>query len=183
MIDLRHKGLPFTVMVGGEPFLIKTDFRDWLQFGELIKEDATLDKFLYLFEGKYPTDGTAMIEALLEFYENPNATPHDTGEGGNDKAVDYVLDGEYIYGAFMQAYHIDLMDIEYMHWHKFKALILCLPNNTMLKEIMNLRSWKKDSIDYETQCRRSREIWSLPRATSEQDEELILEINELFYNC
>lgn len=185
MIDLRQKGLPFTIMVGGKPFLIKTDFRDWLQFGELIKEDATLDKFLYLFEGKYPTDGAAMIEALLEFYENPNVTPHDTGEGGNDKVVDYILDGEYIFGAFMQAYGIDLVECEYMHWHKFKALILCLPNDTMLKEVMNLRSWEKSNIDYEAQCRRNKEMWRLPSdtMTAEEQEEIMADINEEFYNC
>lgn len=181
MIDLRYKDLPQAIEVNGKSFLINTDFRDWIKVGELFKQDATLDEYLFLFKKDIPTD-PAFIQAVQQFFYNPNATPKNNGESG-DPILDYVLDGEYIYGAFMQAYHIDLMDIKYMHWHKFKALILCLPNNTMLKEIMNLRSWKKDSIDYETQCRRSREIWSLPRATSEQDEELILEINELFYNC
>lgn len=181
MIDLRYKDLPQAIEVNGRSFLINTDFRAWIKVGELFKQDATLDEYLFLFKKDIPTD-PAFIQAVQQFFYNPNATPKNNGESG-DPILDYVLDGEYIYGAFMQAYHIDLMDIEYMHWHKFKALILCLPNNTMLKEIMNLRSWKKDSIDYETQCRRSREIWSLPRATSEQDEELILEINELFYNC
>ena len=185
MIDLRQKGLPFTIMVGGEPFLIRTDFRDWLQFGELIKEDATLDKFLYLFEDKHPTDGTAMIEALLEFYENPNATPHDTGEGENMEVVDYILDGEYIFGAFMQAYGIDLVECPYMHWHKFKALVLCLPNDTMLKEIINFRSWKKDNTDYEAQCRRNKEVWRLPSdtMTAEEQAEIMADINDEFYNC
>ena len=185
MIDLRQKGLPFTIMVGGEPFLIKTDFRDWLQFGELIKEDATLDKFLYLFEGKHPTDGTAMIEALLEFYENPNATPHDTGEAGNAKAVDYILDGEYIFGASMQTYGIDLIECGYMHWWKFKALFISLPSTCKISEIMGLRTWRKDSRDYEAQCRHNKEVWRLPSdsMTAEEQAEIIADINDEFYNC
>ena len=46
-----------------------------------------------------------------------------------------------------------------------------------------IESWKKDNTDYETQCRRNKEIWSLPHENSAHDEELMNEINELFYNC
>ena len=41
----------------------------------------------------------------------------------------------------------------------------------------------KDNTDYETQCRRNKEVWSLPHENSAHDEELMNEINELFYNC
>ena len=37
MIDLRKRNLPNTICVNGGFFSIKTDFREWLKFGELIK--------------------------------------------------------------------------------------------------------------------------------------------------
>ena len=181
MIDLRYKDLPQAIEVNGRSFLIDTDFRAWIKVGELFKQDATLDQYLFLFTKDIPTD-PVFIQAVQQFFYNPNVTPKFSDDSGYP-VLDYVLDGEYIYGAFMQAYHIDLVDIDYLHWHKFKALVLCLPNNTMLKEIMGLRSWKKDNTDYETQCRRNKEVWSLPHENSAHDEELLNDINELFYNC
>ena len=45
--------------------------------------------------------------------------------------IDYVEDGEYIVGSFMQAYGIDLTICD-MHWHMFKALLLSLPENSKM---------------------------------------------------
>lgn len=181
MIDLCSKDLPQAVMVDGKSFLINTDFRYWIKFGELVKKDETLDKFLYLFKNKVPQN-PEFFNALMDFYNNPNATPKSSSSNGND-IIDYVLDGEYIYGSFMQAYHIDLIDIEYLHWHKFKALVLCLPNSTKLSEIMSIRSWEKNNISYERQCQKNKDAWELPRSQSPIEDETMKEINELFYNC
>lgn len=181
MIDLRCRDLPQAIEVNGKSFLINTDFRYWIKFGELVKQDETLDKFLYLFKNKVPQD-PEFFNALMDFYNNPNATPKSPPSNGND-IIDYVLDGEYIFGSFMQAYHIDLVDIEYMHWHKFKALLLCLPSSSKMMEIMSLRGWEKDNTSYERQCQKNRDAWALPRRITEKEDETMKEINDLFYNC
>ena len=57
MIDLRKKNLPNTICVNGGFFSIKTDFREWLKFGELIKsKDLKAKQVLYLFKNEIPSE-------------------------------------------------------------------------------------------------------------------------------
>ena len=66
MIDLS-KGLPNTITVDGKPYLIKTDFREWLKFAKLVEEkDTTLADIVYLFEGEFPQ--TDFSQELVEFF-------------------------------------------------------------------------------------------------------------------
>lgn len=198
MIDLRKRGLPDAIEVDGESFFIKTNFRDWLKFGEIIDsvqfktwmesdfvEDTGLSfkDFFFLFDGNIP--GSNFIPQLIMFYMNPNETPKDSGSRKNYvQSFDYICDGEYIVGSFMQAYHIDLTEIEYMHWHMFKALFTCLPENTMIKNIMSMRTWdeRDEKRKHEEQRRKLREAWELPK-NSVVDVEILEEINQEFYNA
>ena len=118
MIDLTQKDLPTTILVNGKSIFINTDFRVWLNFwktkkvnySDLIKDNTTL----------LESDREALDSALINFLYNPNEYPKSSG-GSGEKIIDYYLDGEYIYSAFMTQYHIDLLEVD-MHWHKFKAL-------------------------------------------------------------
>ena len=187
MIDLRHKGLPDHIEVAGKSYLIYTDFREWLKVSEvlkdkyvdildlafIIKDDITVFDLL--------TNKQQFLEQILAFYTNPNVTPHDTGNSSN-VIVDYILDGEFIVGSFMQSYGIDLTTCD-MHWHMFKALFLSLPEDCKINQIMTLRSYKKSSMKYEAQCEHLKSIWSLPNSISREDSEIMEEINKEFYNC
>ena len=79
----------------------------------------------------------------------------------------------------MQAYGIDLTSVD-LHWHMFKALFLSLPEDTKIKQIMQMRGYKKDNKSYERQSEELKRAWSLNK-TSTQDID-ISDINELFYN-
>lgn len=199
MIDLRQKGLPDAIEVDGKLFYIKTNFRDWLKFGEIvdsrefkdwIESDFVVENgisfrdFFFLFDGEIPRAN--FITNLLAFYINPNETPHDNISDKKDiQSFDYIRDGEYIVGSFMQAYHINLTEIEYMHWHMFKALFVCLPGDTMIKEIMSMRTWNErdDKRKYEEHKRKLREVWELPKKNGVRDIEILEEINKEFYNA
>lgn len=185
MIDLRRTGLPNTIIVDGSPFKVKTSFRLWIEFGNLInKKDVTLGDLVFLFDvediSQLPI-GKNFYPQLVEFYINENATPSNDGTDSSERAIDYVLDGEYIYGSFMQAYHIDLTQCD-LHWHQFKALLLCLPDDTKIKEIMSIRTWKKDNTKHETLALRAKQAWKLPEITTQEEQELLDEINREFYN-
>ena len=126
MIDLTKKDLPKAIEVNGKSILLNTDFRVWLEFfktnkviyGNLIKniKELTLN------------DKEELDIKLEEFLYNKNEYPqYESGSsenesGSSEKIIDYYLDGEYIYSAFMTQYHIDLLETD-MHWHKFKALV------------------------------------------------------------
>lgn len=178
MIDLRIKGLPETIVVNGDSFLIKTDFREWLKFGELIKKkDLQYEELEYLFVDRIPL--VDYFPALLDFYTNDNATPK-KAQTGTENVLDYILDGEYIFGSFWAEYGLNLAICD-LHWHEFKALFLCLPDNSKIKEIMGIRGYKKTSKKEEQIRQELKEIWALPTQT-EIDEDLLQEINDLFYN-
>ena len=183
MIKL-HNSLPNTITVGGREFFVKTDFRYWLLFDEIVsKGKFQLGEVAFIFEDEVPKCN--YINELMEFFNNPNSTPRKT-KGGSTRVLDFQEDGEYIYASFMSAYGIDLLDEELlMHWHQFKALVMGLPKGTIMSEIMSIRGWKKskDKIDkmYEDQKR----AWALPESKTnrEEEEELEEQLAEIFYNA
>ncbi len=174
MINLRVRGLPNTIEVGGSPFSIKTDFREWLRFAEIVKEmNKYLVKDLYfLFQDKIPVQNPFL--ELMEFYLNKNEYPH--GSGSSADTLNYEVDSEYIYSAFMQQYGIDLVDIEYLHWHKFKALLLGLTDDTLLGKVMSYRAYSgKDK-----ELMKMRNAWSLPLTLTEDDMKQKQEFDDYF---
>lgn len=181
MIDLRTKGLPDTIDVGGSPFLIKTDFREWLKFSEIIKKkDIRLEDVEFLFVNEIPLIN--YMDGLVDFYVNKNAVPKENPSLDSDEPViDYIIDGEFIVSSFMNAYNIDLTTCD-MHWHMFKALLQGLPETTRMKEIISMRSWRKTSKKEEQIRKELKESWSIPRQEEILDEVTIEEINDLFYN-
>lgn len=188
MIDLTTKGLPRHVTVAGKSFLVNTDFRDWLKFDDIIShsyDDLNILAFKYLLpdmpELFMITHSAEVFIALTEFYKNANSTPKTAGASAA-KAVDYIQDGEYIYAAFLQAYGIDLVEVEHLHWHKFKALFLSLPENTKMSEIMRLRTWEKTKKDSDELYAEARDAWALPHERTPDEEQTMREINALFYN-
>lgn len=81
------------------------------------------------------------------------------------KLIDLGEDAEYIYASFMQAYGIDLFEEQTkMHWFKFKGLLNGLPENTIMKQIIQIRSWepsKGESTEYKKNMREMQEVYSL----------------------
>lgn len=177
MINLTTKALPNTVEVGGKAFSINTDYRLWMRFEiELSKEKLPLE-VSYLFRGEIPEH--CNIEELLVFARPKNPLPRSMG---NDhiKALDYELDGDYIYSAFMEQYGIDLIDIEYLHWHKFLALLKGLNSQCKLSEIMSYRCYKK-SKKGEDIYEKLKYAWAIDGAEfEEENQEELEEFNRAF---
>ena len=180
MIDLRKRSLPNAVKVDGKLFSIKTDFREWLEFGELIKnKDLKAKQILYLFKNEIPSENP--FQALLDFYVNPNITPRKQENDDGRIVLDYIEDGEYIVGSFMAVYGINLITIDYLHWHEFQALFRSLPDDSKMVQIMSRRAYKKTNKSMDSQLQEAKEIWSLPTSRNVTDEELQKELMEEFY--
>ena len=182
MIDLRYKSLPDYVFVGSDKIYVNTDFREWLKFGEVIKnKDCCMADILFVIKNKeqailFPSKD--LFKSLLGFYKNDNETPR-SYSSSSDNILDYILDGEYIVSSFYKDYKIDLTK-EDMHWHLFKALFIGLSDSCKIKQIMSMRSWRKTSKSYDAQCAELKQMWKLP--SSPQETQLMNEINEEFYN-
>lgn len=178
MIDLRKQNLPNAIKVDGKFFSIHTDFRVWLEFGEKIKDkNCTLKDITFVFKNDIPN--VNFVQELMNFFINENATPKKQ-ENDGEVILDYILDGEYIYGSFMSEYRIDLIDIEELHWHKFKALFLCLSDTTKIKDIMSIRGYNKSNKKIEEQYRERKNAWELPNLEQEEENQRLLkEFNNL----
>lgn len=184
MIDLRNKDLPNAIQADGKSFLIQTDFRFWLNFGANLDKDNP-EKIIAvipdLFIDDLPEPSEEVINKLLEFYACKDVTPKEINNGRDEKLLDMIQDGSYIYASFMQCYGIDLIDIEYLHWHKFITLFKCLSEDCIIKKIISYRGYVKSEKSEESIRRELREMWSLPYE-GQQDDSMLQELNELFYN-
>lgn len=180
MINLTEK-LSYSILVDGNFFKIKTDFRNWIKFDSLIRknEDLHLSELFYLFEGKtIPT--TNFYQQLFNFYSNPNLTPKYNTDYSGDVLIDYIEDGEFIYSDFIRYYNIDLIDIKYLHWHKFNALFRSLPEDSQIKSIIGIRGWEDNEKDYNYRMRILKEAWSFERIKSKEDIDKINEFEKYF---
>lgn len=178
MIDLRNKALPDTIIVDGRAFKLKTDYRVWLEFGEKIRDEhCKMADLLFVFEDDVPT--CDFFNELMSFYVNPNVTPNDSCDDGNDTdLVDFILDGEYIYASFMKDYHIDLINTD-LHWYKFKALFSGLSDDTRIKQIMSMRGYKKSDKKLEQQYEELKRVWQLPVRLTPSEQAILDEFNSL----
>lgn len=166
MIDLRFR-LPTAIEVGGMEYELDTDFRTWIEWVRCIREEGIAS--YSIFNGERP-EGSEWVEAAMEFARSENATPKARPDGGAVETFDFILDGDYIVGSFMQAYGIDLATVEYLHWHVFLALFRSLPEGTKMAEIMGYRGWRKNDAKkkMEKQYEEAQRMWRLPpRRTAE----------------
>lgn len=155
MIDLEFGELPRFIVVEGEGVEVETSFRAWLRFGRLAAEHGIVSP--HILKGEPHGDWRP---AAVEFYKSDNPCPRDFG-GGEERAVDLALDGDYVVGAFQQAYGIDLTEGD-MHWHRFLALLRSLPSDTKLMEIASYRTWRKRNTTQDAIMRELRREWALP---------------------
>lgn len=104
---------------------------------------------------------------------NPMKTT--ASDKGQERApYDIRYDGDYIYSSFLQAYGIDLFDVQgKLHWKKFNALLSGLPEGTKLMEVIKIRKWKPqkgDSAEYKEEMRRLQKDYALPNEIIEEEE-------------
>lgn len=174
MLSLKKKGLPDAIEVNGEVFFLNTDYRVWLDFPDRIMNIAD-DYSLYeeLFEKSAPFPSEEVIHALAGFFYEKKEIPRGTSSG--EETIDFEIDADYIFSAFMQVYGIDLIDTD-MHWHKFSALLNALPGETVIAQIMNFRGYKGNDKEMIEQ----RAKWALPTKFTDEEREAMEEFEALF---
>lgn len=174
MIDLKKAKLPEAVEVDGGFYYVHTSFKYWLRFLDLIADRNTPPTaFDFMYTQKKPESRMNGLIALIAFCNPPQELPRTEKGGGNEKAVDYTIDADYIYSAFMERYGIDLVESD-MHWYKFQSLFKGL-HDTKLNEIIGYRLWENTSGKrdaYTRQMEKLKTAWELPDESDENDEDL-----------
>lgn len=163
---------------------INTDFRISILF-ELLMQDNTVskkEKILQSLQLYYPDldkikDFDKAIQDMLWFYrcgkELADSKKNNIVER-NKQIYSYEFDDDKIYSAFMEQYNIDLQDIKYLHWWKFKALFNALSENTQFVKIMGYRAMNVNEIKdkkMKKQYRKLQKMYALPDMRTEEEKE------------
>lgn len=187
--------LPTYVEIDNKKYGINSDFRTSILF-ELMIEDKELsdeDKVcitLELYYKEVPENITKAIEKALWFYKGGK---DDDLEKSNNKRVkgksnrkikaySFEYDAEYIYSAFLSQYSIDLQDIGYLHWWKFKAMFKSLKEDNEIVKIMGYRSMDISKIEDKSQrkfYKEMKELYKLPEKASKKDDKELRELEEI----
>lgn len=158
------------------PEFVKPHFGIRILTGETL-EDFTVEEmsevFNEVFEEHISLSTVEDNHVEYDLAGNPMKT---TASNGKQEQAPYDIryDGDYIYASFLQAYGIDLFDVQgKLHWKKFNALLSGLPEGTKFMEVIKIRKWKPqkgDSAEYKEEMRRLQKDYALPYEIVEEDE-------------
>ena len=122
---------------------INTNFRSFVLFELLMQDNSVSDKdkillTINLFFNEPINDIKEAMDCVLWFYRcGEEQKTSEKGAGERKKQIySYEYDAKYIYSAFLDQYKLDLNEIEYLHWFKFKALFEGLKSENKICEIM-----------------------------------------------
>lgn len=170
--------IPYFVYIENKKYKINVDFRNMLKFEKIIRDRKLKDyeKIFHSLKLFYPdflkiisSNKNIQIKAIDKLiwfykcgrdYEEPK-----TGGGNSTNSYDIDYDAEYIYGAFMHDYKIDLAK-EKLHWWKFKACFKSLNSENQFIKIIGYRNYKGD----DKEIKKLKEFYSLPISKEEQEE-------------
>jgi len=178
-MNLLYEKLPAVYEYGGKQYDIRTDFRDWIRF-ELLFTDRDVpmrDKKSALLRIIFPTvpPDPDLWEFILWFYQCGKESRGIKSDSKSVKAkkqaavYSFEHDDGYVYAAFLEVYCIDLTELEYLHWWKFKSLFRGL-HDCKFTDIMGYRAEDLDEApDYRKKFLRDmKKLYALPRSLSEQ---------------
>lgn len=158
------------------PEFVKPHFGIRILTGETL-EDFTVEEmsevFNEVFEEHISLSTVEDNHVEYDLAGNPMKT---TASNGKQEQAPYDIryDGDYIYASFLQAYGIDLFDVQgKLHWKKFNALLSGLPEGTKFMEVIKIRKWKPqkgDSAEYKEEMRKLQKDYALPNDIIEEEE-------------
>lgn len=158
------------------PEFVKPHFGIRILTGETL-EDFTVEEmsevFNEVFEEHISLSTVEDNHVEYDLAGNPMKT---TASNGKQEQAPYDIryDGDYIYASFLQAYGIDLFDVQgKLHWKKFNALLSGLPEGTKFMEVVKIRKWKSqkgDSAEYKEEMRKLQKDYALPNDTIVDEE-------------
>ncbi len=163
-MNLFYEELPMSVMVHGKTVRIRTDFRDYIRLLDMLKDKDVkpMDKLLILRE--YFLDDIEItqfsIDALCDFMsaDFSDREASQTGTGRRKNLFSFSIDYPYILSAFLRDYGIDLIDIKYLHWWKFRMLFDGLSEDNEIKKRIMYRGMNLNEIKDPEERKRIRKI-------------------------
>ena len=164
---LTKNNLPNTVKVNDNEYPIKTDYRCWMQFENILFDTGIADEYKFYFMTlavmETPHDITKeLIEALFLFHRLNKPIKKGVSKQ-TEIGYRYDYDMELIFAAFYQQYNIDLFHANF-HWWEFKSLFDGLTDQTKFMQVVGYRTADLSKLDKEQKKRFSelKKFYALP---------------------
>lgn len=173
-MSLLTSPLPEAVEVNGISYPIRTDFKIWLEFGDLAADIQKnyVNMLTACYTDRLPPSLNEALLALVRFYVGGFET-HADGGASRRPIVSFSADAEYIYSAYLSQYQIDLTAAS-MHWYQFMALFRSLDDSCRLSKIMEARAVNLGSIkdkNLKSYYRKMKRAYRLPDNRTEEQKE------------
>lgn len=179
-----YSELPHSVELKNERFIINTDFRIFIDFEQEmqgIDKRKAINKalnrfypaFFYICKNNLLNEA---VDKFIWFYKcgRPDkASKKSRNAKRSSQIYSYGYDDLYIWGTFHQHFRndkglpIDLTK-DYIHWWKFRAMWLTIPEKTIYSKIKGYRAYNgkdKDILEL-------KEIYKLPPTENEINEQV-----------
>ena len=176
-MSILFEKLPTAVTVAGAELPINTDYRVMAKFEQRIlttdRGNRALtariftDTLAEFYKQHIPMDNISeAIDKMWWFYrcgEDVSSKRNQAGAKNTQRLYDYDIDGAMIAAAFMDTYHMDIIN-KSLHWWLFRSYFSELGENTRLVKIMSFRG--ADLHDYKGKQRqfyaRMKKKYALP---------------------
>lgn len=182
---------PTQIEVGGLFYEIDADFRTGIAFELLMLDEEFTEtekaaRAMELYFPQIPDDEEEAMEKILWFYlcgrEETNKEEKETEPAPKNIVYSYEYDAGSIYAAFLSQYGMDLVEIPFLHWWKFKALFHALDENLEFMKIMRYRAVDITKVPKEQKdfYRKMKRLYALPdnRTEEEKEQDFISSLSE-----
>ena len=139
----KYKTYPDQIEIDGRIYNINADFRNILRIFDMLDDEnipeiKKLDLLARWFCEDMPPENVS--EAFLDFISVRQRRESDeVSEEEGEQQFCYSFDAKEIYAGFLSEYNIDLIDIDFLHWYKFKILLENLSPESAFKRKIELR--------------------------------------------
>ena len=195
MFNVLIDKLPQTVNIDAQEIEVNSDFRVFILFEqilqdcELSKEDK-IKKCLSLFYNEKPGNLVEAIEQMFNFYSMSfmndfHSAKKGKGSKKNKKLYDWDFDQAYIYAAFLSQYRIDLQEVAYLHWWKFRFLFMGLDEENKISKIIGYRDMDTSKIKDKEEKKRYEQLkktFAIPEKISKEEIEKINNLEKALIN-
>lgn len=139
-------------------------------------ENLTVDEAMEIVRAIFEEHiQTRKVDDEVEYDLAGNVIKTTSADEPHKRLYNLKYDGDYVFASFMQAYRIDLIEeIGRLHWKKFNALLVGLPEGTKFAEVLKIRSYepqKGDSSEYIEKMRELQREFRLPNEDIDDEAE------------
>lgn len=147
-MNILTEALPTFVEIDNKIYELNTDFRTCLKI-IIAFEDPSLvmhEKQILMLSLLYktiPDNIEKACEMAIKFLDCGEKGLESTPNDNIGRLYSFEKDGRFIYTAIKQSHHVDLEQIEYLHWWKFIYLFLDINESCFFNKLIYLRKQKK----------------------------------------